>query len=66
MTFTLDDDGTLDTIVTCDECGAQHRYNPDPPLDDHDTNCGDSCECSDARIEWALQDAEETHECQTE
>lgn len=62
-TFNLIDDGTLDTVVECSECRTQLRYNPDPPLDDHDEGCGDSCECQEAVVIEALADAEATHEC---
>ncbi len=67
--FTLVDDGTLDTVLECDECHTQLRYNlsgtwnRDPPLDDHEANCGDNCECQDAVAEQAQMDAKETHEC---
>lgn len=27
MTFTLLDDGTLDTVVRCDRCGREERYS---------------------------------------
>ena len=27
MQFTLIDDGTLDTVVKCDKCGYEMRYN---------------------------------------
>ena len=63
VTFTLIDDGTLDTVLECDECGTSLHYNPDPQLDDHEANCGDGCECQDERIEQALVDAKEIHEC---
>ncbi len=63
MMFYIVDDGTLDTVLECSKCQSELRYNPDPPLDDHDTHCGDSCECQDARIEWAFEDAKDTHEC---
>jgi hypothetical protein len=29
MAFNLSDDGTMDTVVTCSECGATLRYNFD-------------------------------------
>ena len=61
--FTLIDDGTLDTVLECGGCRTQLRYNPDPPLDDHDANCGDDCECQDAVVEQAQTDAKETHIC---
>lgn len=63
MTFSLVDDGTLDTVLVCDGCGTELRFNPDPHLDDCPEGEGESCECQDAVIEWAMADAEATHEC---
>jgi len=60
MTFTLEDDGTLDTVLTCDECGAELRYASGAW--DHDDECDDPDNC-DCRIEIAVEDAEATHEC---
>ncbi len=59
----LTDDGTLDTVLECLLCRTQIRYTPDSPLDDHEANCDDRCECQDTRVEEALVDAQETHEC---
>jgi RNase P subunit RPR2 len=33
MAFNLSDDGTLDTVVTCSECGAELRYNFDGDME---------------------------------
>lgn len=33
-TFQLGDDGTLDTVVMCSECGAETRYNYDRGMED--------------------------------
>ena len=45
------DDGTLDTVVHCDDCGQELRFNIEG-FDDHDT-----------RIADALYMAKEDHEC---
>ena len=66
MTFTLGDDGTLDTVLACDDCGETLRYNTDS-LCWHDAECrqqgGKTCECYAEFIEWAKADAGVTHEC---
>ena len=52
----LDDDGTLDTVVSCADCGWTGRYNPEF----EDGN-------GDDRIEQALSMAEEDHpDCEDE
>lgn len=60
----LVDDGTLDTVFKCGDCGGEERYNF---LEDY---AGEE-ESDDEReykhfLEWALSDAEEQHECQNE
>ena len=62
--FSLADDGTLDTVVACDDCGEEVRYYTD--LDDEDCEAektGDDCGCYDRFVAWAKKDAEEHHEC---
>lgn len=29
----ISDDGTLDTVVVCDRCRCEMRFNYDPPMD---------------------------------
>jgi RNase P subunit RPR2 len=55
MAFKLSDDGTLDTVVTCEDCGEEVRYNYgyDAPKD----------LTYDEWVEWCLKDAAEDHEC---
>jgi hypothetical protein len=51
MSFTLIDDGTLDTVIRCDKCGEEMRFNCLVFL-------------SNLRlIAWAVSEAEENHEC---
>lgn len=39
MAITLSDDGTLDTVLRCDECGDEFRFNWDgAPSDDDDAD----------------------------
>lgn len=54
MTFSLTDDGTLDTVLRCADCGQELRYNFD----------GESGQTYDDFVEWALTDADEDHECE--
>lgn len=58
----LTDDGTLDTVVRCTECGEEGRYNydsSDADIVDPDDN-GDAY---DAFIEWAIEDFAAEHVC---
>lgn len=54
MDFRLVDDGTLDTVLECEECGGQERFTfaaYDGPFD------------YDQFVEWARGEAEQYHEC---
>lgn len=51
--FKLVDDGTLDTVVRCVDCGDEERYNIEA-----DDNV--------SRVEAALELAREDHECEGE
>ena len=55
----LIDDGTLDTVLRCSECGEELRYN----YDGGDISPDESAPSYDSFIEWAIQDATDTHEC---
>ena len=73
----LSDDGTLDTVLVCRECGVEARYNYDPPdLADlsvdiarrrtagevfAQTNAED--DAYDAFGDWAIDDFDSDHEC---
>ncbi len=59
-TFSLADDGTMDTVISCDDCGAELRYNFDPGPDEADGE-----EAYDAFVAWCIEDAESEHECET-
>ena len=52
----LSDDGTMDTVLCCTECGEEMRYNFDPQPDSEETY--------DDFVEWAIEDAESDHECE--
>jgi hypothetical protein len=66
MSFHLSDDGTLDTVVTCDRCGQDERYtyagqDGSEPCEHGAT---DGCDaCYDEWVEGVLEDAAETHDC---
>lgn len=55
----LSDDGTLDTVIVCTDCGRELRYTYDPYSDDPDSGL----EPYDSFVDWALQDAEAGHRC---
>ena len=57
--FKLSDDGTLDTVVTCEDCGEEVRYTYMP----EDLPIGQPVETYEEFIEWCLKDAAEDHEC---
>jgi hypothetical protein len=54
------DDGTLDTVVACDKCSWQGRYNPECPC-----SAGAECRVRDSRVrgDLALEMAREDHDC---
>lgn len=65
MPFQLTDDGTMDTVIRCDECGAEIRYNysfggPDQAQDDEPQ------ESYEDFIAWAIEDAESWHDCNSD
>lgn len=51
----LTNDGTMDTVLKCSECGKEFRYTWQPE------NNGD--ETYDDFVEWAIEDAEGDHAC---
>lgn len=59
----LFDDGTLDTVFCCTECGGEERYNfiytqPEP--------WEPNPQSYDEFRAWAFEDAQEQHECNPE
>jgi hypothetical protein len=66
------DDGTMDTVLRCSECGEEMRYTYDPQspnevedLDADQPGADDQqLEAAyDAFVEWAIEDATADHEC---
>lgn len=56
MTFYLVDDGTMDTVVQCSECGECERFNFGSGDYDDDYTY-------DEFVEDCIDNAQETHEC---
>lgn len=54
MGFRLVDDGTLDTVLQCEDCGEELRFNPPEDIGESD------------RIPYCLDLATSTHECEEE
>jgi hypothetical protein len=65
MAIELTDDGTLDTVLRCSDCGEEMRYNYNPSYDPEDAIEGEDADqrAYDAFVEWAIADATEEHEC---
>ncbi|MEE8361709.1 MAG: hypothetical protein V3R71_06105 [Gemmatimonadales bacterium] len=57
-THELTDDGTLDTVLTCTDCGAESRYNYEP-TEEGTKGLGAYQEF----VRWAAADADERHHC---
>lgn len=60
MSGRLGDDGTLDTVIVCDACGEEARYNFDSDGMEED---GDSQAAYDDFVDWAISDFNDSHEC---
>lgn len=56
MAFELIDDGTLNTVVRCSECGKEYRYNYQDSCDEFVAECIDDatdhhiCEFSESDL----------------
>jgi hypothetical protein len=70
-TFSLGDDGTMDTVIVCDGCGEEIRYTYDAGPDDDDPPMSDedryTAWISDDRYTaWIAEckvDAADDHQC---
>lgn len=58
--FTLGDDGTLDTVIVCDQCGEEMRFNFEPDSDP------DSDYTYDDFVEWCKLECDDFHVCPKE
>ncbi len=61
MAARLGDDGTMDTVIYCSECGQEQRYN----FDSAEANAETEDDAYDAFVDWCLEDFESEHECPT-
>ena len=67
MAIELTDDGTMDTVLRCDECGEEFRFNysdgpADGPRCEHglDDGCSD---CYDDFVDDSIAEIEAEHRC---
>ena len=58
MAITVDDDGTMDTVLVCDKCGQEYRFTYEPGPD----NPGGS-EDYKAFVNASIEEVEAEHEC---
>lgn len=64
MSIELTDDGTMDTVLRCTECGGEMRYNYDNDIETPVEAEPFGWQARyDAFVEWAIEDAENEHEC---
>jgi transcription elongation factor Elf1 len=63
-TFTLVDDGSLDTVLVCDECGAALRFTY-AAWDDDDAALDDDA-AYESFVDWCFEEAVNEHECHEE
>lgn len=66
----LGDDGTMDTVLVCRQCGAEARYNYDGPndieaasVDGAMEQLADADEQYRAFVAWAIEDFDSEHDC---
>lgn len=57
----LGDDGTLDTVLYCADCGAEFRFNFEPGPDE-----ADGAAAYDAFVESAIEEIQDEHICEPE
>ena len=62
MAIELTDDGTLDTVLRCSECGGEIRYNFGASSEFADDDQSNESAYNDF-VKWAIEDAESEHEC---
>ena len=64
MTMQLTDDGTMDTVIRCSDCGEEFRFSY-AEATETTTLEGEvePTEPYDAFVEWAIEEAAEDHEC---
>ena len=65
MTIELTDDGTLDTVLRCSECGEEMRYNFSSFTFHFSSGEPEGLDGQsyDDFVDWAIEDATQEHEC---
>jgi RNase P subunit RPR2 len=63
MSFELVDDGTMDTVVACKECGETIRFDSQALMEAHRV-CDE--DVAEYRVRGAISDAESDHDCTEE
>lgn len=64
MAGRLTDDGTTDTVIECDKCGAQMRYNFDLTSAEAFDAKSDGQDTYDAFVDECIEDFNDTHDCE--
>jgi hypothetical protein len=67
--FSLGDDGTMDTVVYCELCGHEDRYNYDGdfmPLDASEPVAVAFHDAYDEFVQECIEQSEDEHECPVE
>jgi hypothetical protein len=59
----LSDDGTMDTVIVCDRCGAEHRFNYEPPYLNEDVGEEYHEAAHDAFIDECIAEVDENCDC---
>jgi hypothetical protein len=61
----LIDDGSLDTVLACQDCGEEARFNFGPG--DHTCIDGSNeCDCYADFLDWCWEDFHGEHECEAQ
>src|SRR6185312_3252520 len=62
MTMQLTDDGTMDTVIRCSDCGEEFRFNYDPEMGrEYETD--DADDNYDSFVAQCIEDATSDHDC---
>lgn len=76
MAIELSDDGTMDTVLRCSECGEEFRFNYDGAYEDGNLEPSEARtaqeeeaareEAYDAWVDSCIEEVEAEHECDQE
>jgi hypothetical protein len=67
MSIQLSDDGTMDTLFRCTDCGQEFRFSVDAwsHADESSKECQDGdCDCRDTWIDEQIDEISDEHECE--